>query len=53
MPAAQTLEKAEASQLVSENLPQTSDAGDLYWVGGTCLVAAGVSVAAKRKLHYN
>ena len=53
MPATQTLEKAEASDLVSENLPQTSDAGDLYWVGGTCLVAAGVSVAAKRKLHYN
>ena len=39
--------------IYGQSLPQTSDAGDLYWVGGTCLVAAGVSVAAKRKLNYN
>ena len=48
---ANTQSSKEAYQ--GQALPQTSDAGDIYWVGGTCLVAAGVSVAAKRKLNYN
>ena len=48
---ANTQSSKEAYQ--GQALPQTSDAGDIYWVGGTCLVAAGVSVTAKRKLNYN